>query len=399
MGITVIHPSYGRPAQALQTANSFINLAKSEFQYILCCSKGDPLLQEYNNLFDDFLICKEATCIAAMNLAAKYATGDLIVCISDDFECFPGWDEALKNEVKGKKDFVLQVDDGVRAKGCDTRNIVSFPIMDKTYYSRYGFVYHPSYKHHYADEELFRVALATGKLIRSDLVFKHVHYINGARKDLTYQKNSKHHEQGKQNFAAREKNGFDLQTLNILIATLDERKEVFAKIDEQLKKQISELKAENLVQIIPLSDNREMTLGEKRNRLVELANKNYLAFVDDDDRVCDNYVQLLLTAIQEQPDCCSLNGIINIEGREPRIFKHSIQYNGWYEKKKVYYRYPNHLNCVKTEIAKLVGFQFLSYAEDKAYSDDLKNTGRLIKEQIIEPILYYYDYVTGKQDN
>ena len=53
------------------------------------------------------------------------------------------------------------------------------------------------------------------------------------------------------------------------------------------------------VQLIWLGDNRVWTVGQKRNRLLWMAEGEYLAFVDDDDSVAPDYVDRLLAAIEK----------------------------------------------------------------------------------------------------
>jgi glycosyltransferase involved in cell wall biosynthesis len=51
------------------------------------------------------------------------------------------------------------------------------------------------------------------------------------------------------------------------------------------------------VEIVYLMDNRKMSVGRKRNILLSIVQGRYFAFVDDDDRVADDYVDRLLETI------------------------------------------------------------------------------------------------------
>ena len=53
------------------------------------------------------------------------------------------------------------------------------------------------------------------------------------------------------------------------------------------------------VQLITLYDNRVWTVGQKRNRLLWMAEGEYFSFVDDDDEVAGDYVDTLLAAIEK----------------------------------------------------------------------------------------------------
>lgn len=194
MKISVIHPSRGRPQQAYETASRWISRSDVSFEYVLMCDYSDPLLQEYEREFykaemQTVWAQDNHSAIEAINNAAKITTGDLLVIISDDMDCFSGWDTALLAELAGKSDFVLKTQDGIQ------KTLVTLPILDRTYYNRFGYIYHPEFKHMGADMELTAVAIMAGKLLYSDLAFLHNHYTTGKtpkdaineKNDLTYQ--------------------------------------------------------------------------------------------------------------------------------------------------------------------------------------------------------------------
>jgi glycosyltransferase involved in cell wall biosynthesis len=150
------------------------------------------------------------------------------------------------------------------------------------------------------------------------------------------------------------------------------------------------------VEILCQIDNGEATIGQKRNDLLSNAKGEYLCFIDDDDRISSNYISLVLEAIQKNPDCCSLNGLIITNGINPKNFIHSIKYNSWYEENNIYYRPPNHLNCIKSQIAKQFKFPCISNGEDRDWSMQIASSGLLKTESEINETIYYYDYISNK---
>ena len=58
------------------------------------------------------IINKNRSCVEAINKAAEIARGDILIVVSDDTDCFPGWDTALLKEVEGKEDWILKTQDG-----------------------------------------------------------------------------------------------------------------------------------------------------------------------------------------------------------------------------------------------------------------------------------------------
>jgi len=171
--------------------------------------------------------------------------------------------------------------------------------------------------------------------------------------------------------------------LSILICSITERAKLLHRLLVHLKVQMSDE-----VEIITEIDNREMTIGEKRNKLLLRASGDYVAFIDDDDLVSGDYISKILTAIKTNPDCCSLQGEITHHHGKVDIFKHSIEYDHWFRDNGIYYRCPNHLNVIKRSIALQVGFPHINSEEDRDFS------GRvflLLKtEEKIEGTIYYY---------
>lgn len=181
--------------------------------------------------------------------------------------------------------------------------------------------------------------------------------------------------------------------LTILIPTLPRRWHFYVNLRQQLAIQTIGGKP---VEIIT-DDATDISIGMKRNKLMAQVETPYVCFVDDDDEISINYIDLILAGIATNPDCCSLNGIITTDGNNPRVFKHSIEYDSMYERDGVYYRPVNHLNVVRTDIAKLCPFPDWNYSEDSNYCFQLQATGLLRKECKIEETLYYYLFRSDKK--
>ena len=46
-------------------------------------------------------------------------------------------------------------------------------------------------------------------------------------------------------------------------------------------------------------DNKKRSVGEKRQDLLNLAKGQYLVFIDDDDRISDDYISSIIQAMNE----------------------------------------------------------------------------------------------------
>ena len=172
--------------------------------------------------------------------------------------------------------------------------------------------------------------------------------------------------------------------LSLLICSVSERAEKLQRLLEVLTKQIT-----NEVEILHLVDDGEMTIGEKRNELCQAAVGEYCAFIDDDDMVSDDYVEKVLKALESSPDCATLTGIVYFPNGSSRLFDHSIEHDGWFTGQDGnYYRTPNHLNAIKTEIVQRFGFKLISFGEDQDFAKRVRIV--LHKEVRIPGQIYYY---------
>lgn len=180
--------------------------------------------------------------------------------------------------------------------------------------------------------------------------------------------------------------------LSVLICTLPSRKDLFKSLWDNLFSQITDE-----VELISW-DTESATIGAKRNALLGWARGEYVAFVDDDDSVSENYISLLMEGINKGVDCCSLKGIYSIDGLMDGIFEHSLKYGSWRttENGIKYERYPNHLNAIKSSIAKQFKFPETNWAEDHNWSKQLHESGLLKTEHYIEQPIYFYKYISKK---
>jgi len=184
-------------------------------------------------------------------------------------------------------------------------------------------------------------------------------------------------------------------SLSILICTIPKRQEFLDRLLKILYLQIKHRRVD-----IILADHQSDSIGKKRNKLLDLCTTDYLAYIDDDDRVSDNYIDLLFEGIAKEVDCCSLKGIITEDGNNPLYFEHSIKYNAYRTNPDGmpirYERYPNHLNCIKSGIAKQFKFPETNHGEDTDWATQVFKS-RLIKtEHYIPEVIYYYDYRSKK---
>lgn len=186
--------------------------------------------------------------------------------------------------------------------------------------------------------------------------------------------------------------------LSILIPTLPERADKFNKLFFDINFQLEMQNAFGLIEVLTDEAPKGKSIGKKRNDLLQSAQGEYVCFIDDDDKISNDYIRLILKALKQKPDCVSLKGVITFDGQSPKVFEHSIKYAEYRTTANVitYERYPNHLNVIKSSIAKQFKFPEINFGEDTDWATQIKESGLLKKEYYIDEILYYYKYLSNK---
>lgn len=172
--------------------------------------------------------------------------------------------------------------------------------------------------------------------------------------------------------------------LSILIPSVPSRLYRLEQLLDNLNKQITDE-----CELIVYTDNKQISLWMKRNKLLELSNWEYSVMIDDDDEIENDYISSLLDWIKNNTDVicyqmtCSENGWES----KPVYFSKDLQNE---DKDWVHYRKPNHLMCYKTEIACSIKYKDIRYWEDFYYSEEI--TPFIKTEYIIDKVLYHYIY-------
>lgn len=190
--------------------------------------------------------------------------------------------------------------------------------------------------------------------------------------------------------------------LAILIPTIVGREHFYERLMAILNPQVEKYNGE--VEIITLKDNREESIGSKRNTLMDMAIRSgaiYRMMADDDDTTSNTYVDLNMKGIYGNFDCNSLVGVYSLNGivnQNKCFFYHSIKYNersiasGVWDDETGYFRPPNHLSCTKISLIESVRYNNSSFGEDMTHAMEVAKLGVLKNEyEITEPFYNYLD--------
>ncbi len=406
-------PTRSRPHQFFKNLDAFYQKLSFKVPYLffISCDEDDesmnnlPVIQRLNNYPNLIYNFSNNACkVEAFNQGVGEIDFEIILAAHDDMApIVKGFDQIIVNSMSSHfpdLDGVLNFHDGFVGGQCNT-----LPVIGRTFYNRFGYIYNPAYKALVCNVELTHVAKILNKeKVMEQVIIKHNHPAWGAAPmDEQYRKNETYHEQDAKTFMKRRANFFELPQQeidngtpilwSILICTIEEREESYEKLCTKLKNQIDKLGLKDHIEILSCKDKKnEHSIGHKRNKLIEESNGKYVQFIDDDDDIHDNFIQMIHEKLQQHPDCVSLTGIITTNGTNAKTFIHSLAYNKYFEHNNTYFRPPNHLNPIKRSVAVQFNFPEKNFGEDTDWAMAIARSGLLKTEEVINTPYYFYLY-------
>lgn len=378
------------------------------------------VLKMYGNLTTTF--GKSLSKIDAVNRCAKEAgEWDIMLLLSDDMVCIQkGFDQQIIDAMQlhhPDTDGALWFSDGNENYKPSTKDLNTIICIGRKYYERFGYLYHTAYKSFFCDNEYTEVGKSLGKLTRIDKVLiEHQHPLFNAgqrakvKSDVLYMKNDRYWIEDERTYFARRAEGFGFGVpvtvpevkavvnrshkpiLSILIPTVVGREDKFRKLRTFIQHQIDYLNAYEQVEVLTLKDNKEMTIGEKRNRLFEMSSGIYSVQIDDDDSLHHEYVKMVLEAAKKGTDCIGYKELCVWSGKKVESSVFSKRYPEWKDNYDGFdhVRSPFYKCPIKTEICLQEKFKGIRFGEDHEWS---KRIFPLIKsETFIDEFMYIYQH-------
>lgn len=161
--------------------------------------------------------------IKAVNRSVSDYDFDVIVCWSQDmFASLYGFDEVMRQyileaiERRGDKDFLIHFPEP------DSREFLNvLYVATRQYYDRFGYIYHPSYKSLWCDNESMCVAKMLGRYEYVGIMDLYVHknpayHHYKIKRDELFDEQQGHWQDDEANFHARRKLKFDLKEEEIV---------------------------------------------------------------------------------------------------------------------------------------------------------------------------------------
>ena len=400
-------PTRSRPEKFFNILDEYYKLLKNpNYEFVVSCDIDDLSMNNdaVKNKLDSYINLKyyfddNKSKIQAVNNNLSDKIFDIVLLASDDMlPIVEGYDEIIRQKMEENfpdTDGVLWFNDGFQGQ-----NLNTLSILGKKYYDRFDYLYHPEYRSLYPDTEFTIVSQQLKKAKYFDeIIIKHIQYsIVKETPDELYLRNDSLESVDRAVFLDRKSRNFDLNSIkfSIMICSLKARKKYLERLLNILKPQKT-----NEVEVLCLIDEGELSIGAKRQKLLNSSKGKYVAFIDDDDLVSDNYVELILEGIKQNPDVIGIHLIMNTDGKLSGKTYHSLKYNRWYDEAgddpswRYYYRNPNHLNPIKRELALKSKYPNISNGEDRVFS---MNVLPFLKtEYYIDSPIYFYEVRTFKE--
>jgi hypothetical protein len=411
MRILLKCPTRSRPQRVMQTLQAYIRLANQPnlLGIAVSCDVDDAsmtrnLVQDeirqimrrvsWGQIYYSENRSKIQACNADMN-RVDYPW-DIVVLVSDDMvPQVKGYDDVIRNHMLSRfpdTNGLLWFNDG-----CQGDKLNTLCVYGRQFYERLGYIYHPDYKSFYCDTELTDLCRTEYKdicLYVPYCIIRHEHPGTGFadRMDALYATNQRFWSEDMYTYISRKRYEYDW---SVLVPTIIGREESLRNLLESVREKVSRIAPDLRVEYSIELDNREASVGSKREKLLQNAKGKYMSFIDDDDNITDAYVEDLVAMIRGNYQVMRLRGTIS-----PYTFTHSIE-NKLTEnmaRGDVFVRPPNHLNPMMTDVAKLIRFGNAVRGEDLDWSIRLARGGFLTREYQSDSdrIHYLYD-LRGKQ--
>ena len=411
MRILLKCPTRSRPQRVMQTLQAYIRLANQPnlLGIAVSCDADDAsmtrnLVQDeirqimrrvgWGQIYYSNNTSKIQACNADMS-RVDYPW-DIVVLVSDDMvPQVKGYDDVIRNHMLSRfpdTNGLLWFNDG-----CQGDKLNTLCVYGRQFYERLGYIYHPDYKSFYCDTELTDLCRTDYKdncLYVPYCIIRHEHPGTGFadRMDALYATNQRYWSEDMYTYISRKRYDYDW---SVLVPTIIGREESLRNLLESVREKVSRIAPDLRVEYCIELDNREASVGSKREKLLQNAKGKYMSFIDDDDNITDAYIEDVAAMIRGNYHVMRLRGNIS-----PYTFTHSIE-NRLTEnmaRGDVFIRPPNHLNPMMTDVAKLVRFGNAVRGEDLDWSIRLARGGFLTREYQSDPgrIHYLYD-LRGKQ--
>jgi hypothetical protein len=393
MRILLKCPTRSRPQRVVNTLASYLRLAtrKDLIGVAVSCDQDDTsmtrnLVQEelhrtlapaaWHRIYFGVNTSKIQACNA--NMSEIDYPWDIVVLVSDDMvPQVSGWDDVIRNHMLSRfpdTNGILWCNDGYQGDKLNT-----LCIYGRKMYEEFGHIYHPDYKSLFCDTELTdrcRSDLKDRCLYIPYCIIRHEHPGTGysQNNDALYTQNQRYWTQDMMTYIRRKVYSYEW---SVLIPTIAGREASLRNLVSSVREKVGRIAPEIRLDICIDFDNRETSIGAKRQRLLQGARGKYVSFIDDDDDITDAYVEDLAATIRGKFHVMRLRGQM---AEYPFVHSTANTLNMPMANQDTFLRPPNHLSPMLSDIAKLVPFKDATHGEDLEWTVRLSKSGFLQNE-------------------
>lgn len=214
--ITCIHPSRDRAIRCHGVAQNWLfnSSGQVRIQYIVSIDTDDKQADEYRRRLTPQGITvvqnPNRSMVDAVNAPIPMIEGEIVVVVSDDFECPKDWDLALLALRPESSLYAIHVDDCYSYPD----RLLTIPILSTAAVAALGYIYKPVYFSMFADNDLYEVCDKHFEIVDGGaLKFPHLHPTKGLNpEDATYrrQNSAMAWQTGERTFKQRKLEGFPI---------------------------------------------------------------------------------------------------------------------------------------------------------------------------------------------
>lgn len=218
MKFLIKFPSRNRPKQFKAALDKYVLFSNKEnTHFLFTFDSNDTTLNDYIKAVESFdinrtIVVGDSTGkIDAVNRDLnEFLSGhkvDVILLASDDMMPMPMYQEKIEDKAKELGlDYVYWFQDGNQSR------LNTLSIMGIDYYKRFNYLYHPSYKSLWCDNEFHDIALSLGRMNETPfpVIIEHQHPAHNRKfqTDELYRENDKWWNHDKENYEKRKANNF-----------------------------------------------------------------------------------------------------------------------------------------------------------------------------------------------
>lgn len=188
--------------------------------------------------------------------------------------------------------------------------------------------------------------------------------------------------------------------LAICFPTVTGREKQFEYIFNKIGNQVRDLNLTTEIDAIVSKDNKEKSIGLKRDQMYKISKAVFTVQIDDDDDVPDDYIAMVYNAICENPDvdCIGYMERCVIDG-QVKYSRISNDCREWATLPDGYERTPFFKVPIKTALCVQSGVADMRFGEDHDFAIRIKPL--LKSEHFIDKVLYLYtaDSLTPEEHN